>query len=308
MKRPGLEPGERGGSGLAGRYGFFLGCLIPLRYPGIEAATHKVMEALDQELVPLEGASCCPAPGVTRSFHQETWLTLGARNLVLAERLGVDLMTACNGCYWSLAEIAHTLNEPSMRTAVNRRLSAIDMEYLGTTRVHHLIEVLHRNIGVEAIRARVSRKLDLKVAAHQGCHFRGPPGGSPADRVLTGSMLDDLVEAAGAESVDYPHKEHCCGAGGGVRARKPELALAFTKRKLEGIGRSGARAIVNGCPFCHLQFDRGQRDLGLLDAGGKGLPVVHISQFLALALGTPPDQVGLDLNDTPFDMDRLDIE
>lgn len=308
LKRGGLN-GE-GGDGLTERYAFFLGCLIPLRYPGIEAATHQVMEALGVELVTMEGASCCPAPGVTRSFHQETWLTLGARNLALAEKQGGELMTACNGCYWSLAEAAQLLKDKGTRKTVNQHLSSSGMAYHGRSRVHHLIEVLHDEIGVEAIGSRVSRKLDLKVAVHQGCHFRMPVGDGQdrLERARGQTMLDELVEATGATSLEYPHKEHCCGAGGGVRAREPELALTFTSKKLKGMMRSGAQAIVNGCPFCHLQFDRGQKDLGLLDADGRGLPVIHLSQFLALALGTPIEQVGLDLNDTPFDAGRLGLQ
>ncbi|MDD1773659.1 MAG: CoB--CoM heterodisulfide reductase subunit B, partial [Methanomassiliicoccales archaeon] len=72
------------------KYAFFLGCIAPLRYPGIEKATREVFKSLDVELVDLEGAGCCPAPGVIRSFDQTTWLALAARNLALAEKKGLD--------------------------------------------------------------------------------------------------------------------------------------------------------------------------------------------------------------------------
>ena len=54
------------------KLGFFLGCVMPMRYPGVESATREVFKALDIELVDLTGASCCPAPGVTRSFDQKS--------------------------------------------------------------------------------------------------------------------------------------------------------------------------------------------------------------------------------------------
>ena len=51
------------------KYAFFLGCIAPLRYPGIEKSTREVCKALGIELVDLTDASCCPAPGVIRAFN-----------------------------------------------------------------------------------------------------------------------------------------------------------------------------------------------------------------------------------------------
>ena len=48
------------------KYGLFLGCVIPNRYPQLERSIRDVFEELDVELLDLEGASCCPAPGALR--------------------------------------------------------------------------------------------------------------------------------------------------------------------------------------------------------------------------------------------------
>ena len=50
------------------KYSLFLGCVIPNRYPFIEASTRNVFEELGIELIDMEGASCCPAPGVFRGI------------------------------------------------------------------------------------------------------------------------------------------------------------------------------------------------------------------------------------------------
>jgi heterodisulfide reductase subunit B len=277
-------------------YSFFLGCVMPMRYPGIERATREVFKTLDIELKEMEGASCCPAPGVTRSFHEETWLTLAARNLAIAEKDGLDIMVICNGCYGSLFEAAHMLHDEKKREEVNKNLAEIGMKYNGTVKVKHFADVLMNDVGLEKISEKATKKLDnFNVAVHYGCHFLKPHKIKEIDDPERPSILDKLVEAVGATSIDYRDKNLCCGAGGGVRARVPDLAMKMTKEKLDNIKKTGANMIVNPCPFCHLQYDRGQKDLG----EGYDLPVLHLSQLYGLALGVDESKLGFDLHATP---------
>jgi len=281
-------------------YAYFLGCITPNRYPGIELATRRVLGEFGIKLVDMEGASCCPAPGVFGSFDLWTWLVVAARNITIAEDMGVDITVTCNGCYATLQEANHLLRENNkLRRRVNEVLRKVGREYRGVVEVRHVIEILSEDITYETIQEELRRPLKgLKVAVHYGCHFLKPSNIRGHGTPERPTILDELVEALGAESVNYLDKMMCCGAGGGVRAGNLELALAYTREKVENMLGAGADCVVTPCAFCHFQFDTGQVELTQREGKKYGLPVVFLTQLLGLALGLSPEGVGLHKNRT----------
>jgi heterodisulfide reductase subunit B len=278
-------------------YGFFLGCIMPMRYPGIESATRHLFKELGIEYVDVDAFSCYPAQGVTRSFDQNTWLTLASRNLAVAEQQNLDVIVICNGCYGSLFDAAHILKEnEGKREEINKSLGEIGMEYKASIKVRHFADVLYHDIGIETIKSKVKKEMDhIHAAIHYGCHFLKPSKLKNLDDPERPTILEDLIEAVGAVTIDYRDKNMCCGAGGGARARVPEMAMDITKEKLENIKKTEANCILNVCPFCHLQYDRGQKDLG----EGFNLPVLHLSQLYGMALGIEKEKLGLDTHFIP---------
>lgn len=275
----------------------FLGCIVPNRYPGIEKATKLCLERLGVDVSGLPGASCCPAPGVFKSFDKVTWLALASRNIILSERLGRDILTVCNGCYGSLADANMELKrDPEIRALTNKCLKSIGMEFKGTIEVRHIIEFLYKEFGPERLKEYVARPLDLKVALHYGCHLIKPSKERNLGDTECPVFFDELVEATGAKSLDYTDKMMCCGAGGGVRSGNAAVSLEMLEHKLDCIRKAGVDCIVNACPFCHLQFDRGQLAVNERFGTDYSIPVLHYSQLLGLALGFSPDELGIEQN------------
>ncbi len=275
----------------------FLGCLVPNRYPGIEKATKLCLDMLEVDWVELVGASCCPAPGVFRSFDEASWLAVASRNIILSEEMERDVLTICNGCYGSLADANIKLtSSEQLRHKTNEHLAVVGREFKGIVDVRHIIEYLYREAGPERIAASVARKLDLKVAVHYGCHMLKPSADRDAGSVERPVFFDDLVRATGCESVAYPDKMACCGAGGGVRSGLREGSLAMTEHKLEILDNYDVDCIVNACPFCHMQFDAGQVEINKSKGTAYDIPVLHYTQLLGLALGFSAEELGIDLN------------
>ena len=280
-------------------YSLYLGCVIPNRYPMVERATRTVLSELGVGLKDMEGAGCCPAPGVFRSFDIPTWLTLGARNITIAEDNDADIISMCNGCYGTLLEVNHTLKHNNKKKIeVNDHLKDIEREFKGSIDVKHLMEVLYKDLGLKKLSDVAIKPLGLKVAIHYGCHLLKPAeirpwGGETEDP----RFFDEMIEILGCESVEYRDKLMCCGAGGGVRAAVKEVSLDFTRHKLEKMREKDVDCIVVCCPFCMLQLDLGQLEVnGMFREIIKepfSIPVFYYTQLLGLSMGINPNELGL---------------
>ncbi len=267
-------------------YSFFLGCIMPNRYPAIESATRFVLERLGINVQEMERAGCCPAPGVFRSFNKPDWMVAAARNIAIAEANGSPLLTVCNGCFGTLFDVNHALkHDEELRKKVNEKLEKLGYHVKADGEVRHIAQVLGFDIGPSGIQQYLKRKVKLKAAIHYGCHFLRPFHLKQIDDPEDPRILEDYFEALGVESLNYRGRLLCCGAGGGVKGAHAEESMKMLLEKMEGIAESGAEAILDICPFCHLQFDGGQKILNEKYGTDFHIPVIHISQLTAFCMG-----------------------
>lgn len=272
------------------RYAFFPGCFIQVRLPHLEALSRRILGELGVELVDVEGFTCCPE-AVTLSVDKMSWRVMAARNLSLAEELGLDILTLCNGCLYTLRTVNQELKgDEELRGRVNDALTVIDREFRGLIRVRHFAELLMEDL--EKLRAHVERPLEgLRIACHTGCHILSPPEIMGFDDPYDPVILDELVEALGAEAVDYDLKTLCCGwtlSAYGSREASERLLAS----KLNSMRRGGAMAIAVICPQCFHQFDVGQASAARRLGIEYRLPVFYYLELLALAMGFSLDEVG----------------
>ncbi len=278
---------------MSDRYAYFIGCTTPFRESNYDLSTRKIMEKLDIELIDMVDAGCC---GLYYELVNElTYLSMAARVISMAEDLKLDLMVICNGCNGALYRANMKLKQnPELRDEVNRVLSGVDREFRGTVDVKHYVRVLWEGVGVDAIKKKVVKPLDVSVAAHYGCHLMKPSEELRFDDPGEPVSLDELIEATGAKSIDYYEKSLCCG--GYVLAADQSIAYNMTGRKLRNVGKAGADIMVTACPFCNVMYDANQRAVASEMKEEFNIPVLHYPQLLGLAMGYSPKDVGLEQN------------
>ena len=265
-------------------YAFFTGCQIPIKQPHVEYVTRRIMPELGIELKDVKGFTCCPEPVAFGLQDRFVSTTISARNIALAEEQGADIMTVCNGCYFTLKHATEELRDKEMRDRVNEDLADTGHQYRGTAEVKHFVQVLRDDVGVEAIKSTVKHPLGgLNVAAHTGCHFSNRMGEDS-------TLLDRLIEALGAKSIDYEGKNLCCGWTLGAYGQT-DAGYAWLKKRLDAmkVGRADCIAVI--CPQCLQQFDMGQlvasRNVGI----PFKLPALFYLQLLGVAMGHNPEEM-----------------
>lgn len=277
------------------KYSLFTGCLIPSKFPFIEKATRAVFRVLDIELMDIKDASCCPNQMAVKSSDNALWYTLAARNLCLAESAGYDIMSLCNGCYDTLKTVNSKLKvDDQFREKINALLAEYDLEFKGSIRVKHVVQVLHDDVGQLAIERLTVNPLEgFKCASFMGCHVKRPMDHMGFDDPEDPTYLSDLIKVIGGVPISYSQQTSCCGGGLSI-GRKDDVVPA-ARRVLRSALEADAQALVVNCPFCFAQFFRSEKDIQEIYNDGLKLPIFYITQLMGLAFGLSPEELGIPL-------------
>jgi len=273
------------------KYLIFLGCVIPYRLSSYEISARKVLQTLGVELVEMPEYNCCGFP--MDPIDHDTMLTLAARNLCVAEREGLNILTLCNGCFGTLHKANKTLKEDKEeREKINGYLKEFGMEFKGTIEVKHLVHVLAEDVGFEKIKNAVKKPLtNLRVAQHTGCHIVRPKKVIGKDDPEDPKLLKQLIALTGAKCLDYMDEAECCGNP--IIGVNESIPFQMAKEKLDHIIAVGAQALITVCPFCHMMYDLNQPRIERTFNTKIGIPVLHYPQLLGLAMGFSPEELAI---------------
>jgi heterodisulfide reductase subunit B len=251
-----------------------------------------VAKELDMDLVELEDWNCCGSSPYGSVDKLEA-ACIAARNLALAEKTGLDLVTPCSNCYVVLASANENLKEfPALREQVDKALAVAKLGYKGGVRVRHLAEVLYTDVTPQVMGSKVTKPLKgLKVAPYYGCQLVRPNG---FDDPESPHSLDELAASLGADVVSWQMKVQCCGSS--LSMPEPEVALGLVNKILRNAQENGAQCLVTPCPLCQINLDAYQSLVNSQFKTSYNLPVLFVTQLIGVALGIKADALALSRN------------
>ena len=279
-------------------YAYFPGCVAQGACRELYQSTQALTQVLGIELMELKKAACCGS-GTFKEDSQLLEDTVNARNIALAEELNLPLLTHCSTCQGVIGHVDERLKEsqqtePAYLKQINGLLQKQSCSpYQGSTEVKHLLWALVADYGLEEIQNRVTRKLSgLKCAAFYGCYLLRGQTNLPYDDHYQPESMENVFRAIGATPIYYRGRTQCCGWPLSSYATNQAFQMAGTHVR-EAIDK-GADCMVTPCPLCHLNLDSRQPEVEKVIGHKLGLPVLHLPQLIALALGISPKKLGLD--------------
>ena len=277
------------------KYGLFPCCSPPVLLVQYETSTRAVLKEVGIEFMEIRDFNCCGYP--LRNLSFKAFVLSSARNLALAEKQHVNIVTVCNCCFGNLKYVDHLMKEaPSLGKEINEILAREGLKYDGGVEARHLLEVLYNQVGIEQLKEKIKRTYrGLKIATHYGCHILRPSKIVKFDNPLSPTIFDKLVEVTGAESISWRTKLDCCGAP--VLGIEDHLSMDLTEKKIKDAKQAGADYVCVACPFCHIQFDRVQKSRSTRLGMRYYLPSVLYPQLLGLCMGIDEKTLGLDMNE-----------
>ena len=272
------------------KYAYYPGCSAESTARDMHQSTLAVADALDIELVEPKGWTCC---GATAAHQTDRVLaaSLSVANLVKVKNMGMDMVANCAACYNRMKMANHeVVQNDDIRKSV---ADAVGIDYDGSVNVRHFIEILMQDIGLDKIKESVKNSMDgLKVACYYGCLLVRPFEVTKFDDPENPTSLDRMVEAMGAESLEWSHKLECCG--GGLSMSRTDVVVKLTDSILSMAKAAGADCIAVSCPMCQINLDLRQQDIEKTLSKKYDMPILYMTQLLGLCLDIAPAKLGLD--------------
>ncbi|MBT3338831.1 MAG: CoB--CoM heterodisulfide reductase iron-sulfur subunit B family protein [Anaerolineae bacterium] len=277
------------------KYLYYPGCSMEGSGKAYHDSLIPVCEKIGLELQEIDDWNCCGATEYLGINKLPAYALIG-RNLALAEQQAngaQDIVAPCSACYLNLTKTdSYMAKKDGMDELINDALSAGGLSYeSGQLGIHHLLDVIVYDIGLATIKEKVTRPLTgLRVAPYVGCmapRYDYAKRWSDSEHPLE---LDMLIEALGAEVVDYPLKTHCCG--GHMPQISPNTAYELIHRLVSYAEEVNTDIMVAICPMCQMNIDAYQHETNQNLGTNHNMPIVFFTQLMGLAFGMRARDLG----------------
>lgn len=237
-----------------GTVGFVRGCVMSVIFGNTNRSSVQLLNEAGFDVVVPRAQECCGA-----LFAHSGRLSMArdhARHNIKAfasHKLDAIVINAA-GCGSTLKEYGHLLDGDEAAKEFGRSVKDLS-EFL-----------VENNFTAK----RFAHTCEL-VTYHDACHLAHPQRITKQPR--------ELVKAvAGANYVELPEADVCCGSAGTYNLTEPRMASELQDRKVRNVLKTGAKIVVTTNPGCIMQIRAGLEN--------SGVKVVHLADYLAEALST----------------------
>ena len=269
---------------------YYPGCSLHSTGVEYDISTRKVCEAIGIELVEIKDWICCGA-SPAHQCDELMSVALPAKNLALAARTDnlKEVCAPCASCYSRLKFTQERMTDENMKKNVEQIIATA---YPEDIKVLHMLDVIIEKAGIDAIKEKLARSLGgIKVACYYGCLMTRPPKITGKQQFENPTDMESVMEALGAEPLDWNMKTFCCGAE--FALTQTDVVLELTKKILADAEWVGADVISVGCPLCHANLDGRQQQINKKFNTNFRIPVFYFTELIGLALGIEAKDLGL---------------
>jgi glycolate oxidase iron-sulfur subunit len=247
-----VYPAERP---LRHRVGLFTGCVMPLVYGPVHAATLRVLRHNGCEVHIPKAQVCCGALNM-HGGERRVAADLARQNLRAFLGRGLDaIIVNSAGCGATMKEYADLLGASDPDVIAFASLVRDVSEFLAS------IELVPPG-----------RVPPWRVTLQESCHLAHAQRIKAAPREL-------LARIPGLEVRDMAHPDLCCGSAGLYMLTEREMSTRILDDKMAEIAATRAETIVTANPGCMMQLQR-----GVARAGSKA-DVRHVIEVIDDAYG-----------------------
>ncbi|HMH49860.1 MAG TPA: (Fe-S)-binding protein [Candidatus Acidoferrum sp.] len=232
-------------------------CLGDLFYPEVGVRIVRLLRRLGVTVDFPAGQTCCGLPLFNSGYHAEA-AEVARRTLPLF-RDSQHVVVPSGSCAWMVKHEYPGLMKDSPLRAEAERLAS---------RTYELSQFLVSVLG----KTRFSSAVAGRVTYHDSCHLRRGLGESESPRTL-------LRNLQGAEFVELPASDECCGFGGSFAVRLPEVSSSIVDRKLANVEAAGAACLVACDAGCLMQMG------GRLRRRNSPIRAMHLAEVLEADVG-----------------------
>jgi glycolate oxidase iron-sulfur subunit len=236
-----FTPGVYDGQGRGRPVAYFVGCGVDVVSHAVGEATLGLLRRFSRSVRVLEN-NCCGLPAWSYG-DLDAARRLAGKHLPLIEAAGADLVvTDCSSCTGFIKKYPQLYPESDPRRSLAESVAA---------KARDVSEWLAAEV-VPFSRALEGRR----VTFHDPCHAVRGQG-------LVREPRELLRRMPGAEFVELPEADWCCGGAGSYALSHYDLAMQVLDRKMGNLEKTGADLLVTTCPACILQLSHGVRRRGL---------------------------------------------